>query len=243
LLPESPYRLVEPFCGGAALFFSVHPQSAVLGDCNKSLIATYEAVRDDPESVIKAMDRFENSETGYYAVRAQAPENASERAARFIFLCRFSFNGLYRVNRQGEFNVPYGYKTWRSVSDPESIREASEALQPAELTCSDFDATIGVCGPGDVIYADPPYTVAHSNNGFLKYNDRIFSFEDQERLSRSLKRAAKKGAQVFLSNADHESIRKLYAGSKVFVFERFSRISSSKEFRRKTTELVIKVNE
>lgn len=248
LLPEithriggTPNRLIEPFCGGAAVFFGLQPQSAVLGDANPNLIEAYQAVRDEPERVLVALAQWTNSEEEYYRVRSLQPASRAERAARFYYLCRHSFNGIYRVNRAGQFNVPYNHKVWREVVDEAAIREASIALSRARLVGGDFEASIEDAKAGDVVYCDPPYTVAHNNNGFIKYNEKIFSFADQERLAKAARDAACRGARVFISNADHPSVRELYSDAEISTIERHSIIGSRAEYRKIVTELLIEI--
>lgn len=168
--------------GGGALYFALQPRRAVLADNNADLINCYQQVRDRPHRVIDWLSRMRNSEEHYYRIRQEAPEDPVKRAARLIYLTTLSFNGIFRVNRNGEFNVPYGRKTHVQPCDPARILAASAALSAARLVAADFETAIGAAQKSDVIYLDPPYTVAHGNNGFLKYNARIFSWDDQVRL-------------------------------------------------------------
>ena len=156
-----------------------------------------------------------------------------------LYLNRTCFNGIWRVNRQGEFNVPMGTKT-RVVFDGESFGEIAEALKGAVLHVRDFEQTIEVAGGGDVIYADPPYTVAHNYNAFIKYNDELFRWADQIRLRDALRAAVERGASVLVSNANHKSTVKLYRGfGKVDVVPRYSVMAGAAERRAPTSELLI----
>jgi len=142
------------------------------------------------------------------------------------------------VNLKGVFNVPYGYKTYLPTCDEDRILMASLALQGASIVVGDFQSSTKDASCGDAVYFDPPYTVAHSHNGFVKYNEHIFSWEDQCRLAEHAMRLSKRGCQVVISNADHPSIRELYANFNVVVIDRFSRIAASSEHRKQIQEVV-----
>lgn len=236
LLPSEFRRYYEPFLGGGALFFCISPKTAVLADKNAELIECYEVIRDDPEGLIEELHGMQNSEHDYYRVRSAVPESPRGRAARFVYLVTLSFNGIYRVNLKGDFNVPYGYKTRLNPCDEVRIRAASLALSRSKLVSSDFEQAVSGARRGDLVYLDPPYTVAHAHNGFLKYNDKIFSWDDQIRLARVARHLDNRGCHVIVSNADHESLRELYAGFHVMDVMRPSRIAASGEHRRQVTE-------
>jgi DNA adenine methylase len=238
LVPAQFNRYFEPFFGAGALFFALQPRKAYLSDNNAELIHAYSQVRDQPEGVIRELRRLRNSELDYYSVRSVVPKNDAARAARFIYLITLAFNGIYRVNLKGEFNVPYRYKTHLDPCDKERIREASGVLRRAVVRELDFEKALGRAGPGDLVYLDPPYTVAHGNNGFVKYNAKIFSWDDQLRLARVASGLAAKGCTVIVSNADHGSIRRLYGGFAAARVERRSIIAASSNFRSRITECV-----
>jgi len=236
VLPQSFRTYYEPFAGGAALFFDLKPESAVLSDTNSDLIECYRMVRDDPESVIAILGSLRNTREDYYAVRSWRPSDGAGGAARLIYLMTLAFNGIYRVNRRGEFNVPYGRKGHLVPGDPERIRAASAAFRHAQLTAGDFETVVSHAGPGDFLYLDPPYTVFQPNNGFLKYNKGIFSWEDQARLAEVASRLSQNGCQVLVSNADHPSIRALYDGFCCHRVRRPSVIAAASEHRGQVTE-------
>ena len=229
-------RYFEPFCGGAALFFQLAPTRAVLSDINGDLINCYRQIKTDPESVITALRRLRNSENDYYAIRGMRPRLASTRAARVLYLTTLAFNGIYRVNLRGEFNVPYGYKTHLRPCDAERIRAASRLLRKARLVAGDFEDVVATAEAGDLIYFDPPYTVAHGNNGFIKYNEDILKWDDQLRLASVATAAAEKGCKVIVSNANHPSVRKLYTHFTSESVRRASRVAASAFNRRMITE-------
>jgi DNA adenine methylase len=242
LLAVPSQRLIEPFLGSGAVFFHVQPPSALLADSNEQLIEAYAAVRDEPEKILRALrdHQRQHGNAHYYQVRAEAPRTAVDRAAKFIYLNRTCFNGLYRVNLRGEFNVPKGTKEAVLLPDDDFAVWAA-MLGRAQLVAQDFEETLDNTGHGDFIYADPPYTVNHNVNNFVKYNERIFSWADQIRLAERLSEATNRGACVVMSNADHASVRGLYstAGWTCLTVNRHSRLAASSAHRRATTELLI----
>lgn len=234
--PASFNKYYEPFFGGGALFFAIAPEKAVLGDVNEELISCYRCIRDQPQKLIAALRKKSNSAEDYYAVRASKPRTELSRAARFLYLTRLSFNGIHRVNLRGEFNVPYGHKTHLRPVDSEQLETTSRALSAATLEVGDFEATTKRASKGDFVFFDPPYTVAHANNGFVKYNENIFSWADQVRLAKCARSLASRGCHVLVSNADHASVRSLYKGIEHHVIKRHSVIAASSTHRRKITE-------
>ena len=212
LFPKTYDRYIEPFLGGGSMFFALRPSKAILADSNDRLIETYVQVRDKPKYVAQLLRQHQarHSESYYYSVRKRThPRSGAQRAAQFIYLNRTCWNGLYRVNLKGEFNVPKGTKSsvLLGTDDFDSI---SEALKGIEIVSQDFAKSLRKAGSKDFVYVDPPYTVKHKFNAFIKYNERIFSWEDQVRLRDEVKSAVERGAKVAISNADHESIRELY---------------------------------
>lgn len=165
---------------------------------------------------------MQNSEEEYYRIRATRPQDCVARAARFIYLCTLAFNGIHRYNLRGEFNVPYGFKDHLDVCDSQKILDCSARLNRATLRHGDFEAILGRAREGDLLYLDPPYTVAHNNNGFVKYNASIFSWADQKRLAEAAKAARKRGCYVIVSNADHSCVRALYRDFKFEAIKRYS---------------------
>lgn len=236
--PTSFGKYYEPFFGGGAVFFALRPQTAVLSDANAELVNAYIQVRDNPEALLKVLKTYKNSEEDYYAIRSQSPRSDIRKAARLLYLTRFSFNGIHRVNLRGEFNVPYGRKTHLPSVDEIQLLDASTALQGKKFLTGDFEATTAEASKGDVIYFDPPYTVAHANNGFVKYNERIFSWKDQERLANHARKLAGLGCRVVVSNADHPSVHELYRGAECHIIERPSVIAASSKHRRQITESI-----
>lgn len=234
--PKQFNEYYEPFFGGGAIFFSLKPKLAHLSDVNVDLIGCYETIRDCPDDLLRVLRGYVNTEEFYYNLRASRPECKLEKSARLLYLTRLAFNGIYRVNLKGEFNVPYGKRSHISVVDESLFLKVSDALQGAVLRVEDFESATNGASAGDLIYFDPPYTVAHSNNGFIKYNEKIFSWADQVRLAAHARTLAKRGCFVLISNADHSSIDEIYAGFRKVVIDRHSVIAASSAHRRKITE-------
>lgn len=234
--PRQSNRYYEPFLGGAAVFFAYRPTQSTLSDSNRELINCYRQVRDDPQAVIAALSRWRNTEKNYYAVRELRPTGRIERAARLLFLTTLSFNGIFRQNLNGTFNVPYGKKTHIDPANEAGILAASDALKGSKLIWSDFEKATQHAEAGDIVYFDPPYTVAHGNNGFIKYNAKIFSWEDQIRLAKTAEHLSSRGCRVFVSNADHPSIRNLYSQFDLKIVERHSKIAAASKYRKAITE-------
>lgn len=229
----------EPFLGGGAVFFHLRPERAVLSDINGDLLNTYAVVHSHPKEVVEAVQAMPVSKMDYYRIREHEPENALERAARFLYLNRTAFGGIYRLNRYGKFNVPFGDRTPEALWRDRLIESAALALDATDLRVSDFEAVISTAGDGDVVYCDPTYTVAHSNNGFLRYNEKNFAWHDQQRLARAAGNARERGAMVIISNADHLSIRELYRGEEYLLVERPSNVSTDPSRRRSVAESLI----
>lgn len=243
-IPQYSGRYIEPFLGGGAIFFSTAPARAILSDLNPKLVELYHTIRDEPATVSALLQFHQQAhcKEHYYETRSAKFTSAAERAAQFLYLNRSCWNGLYRENLKGEFNVPIGTKTtiWCESDDFSAV---SAALQQADIRCSDFEATIDEAGAGDFLFVDPPYTTAHNFNGFVKYNQKIFSWQDQVRLRDSVVRASSRGAKVVVTNADHGSVSELY--NDVGRHDRVSRasvISGKASGRQATTELLIRCN-
>ena len=196
-------RYVEPFAGSACLFFALEPSTALLGDINGELIETYEVVRSQPRDLSHALRTWKNQADEYYYVRALDPTALGkiQRAARFIYLNRFCFNGLYRTNRSGRFNVPYGgYKTG-ALPSLKQLLETSDILGNAKLVAGDFSLVLGQVQVGDFVYMDPPFSVAERRT-FKEYNRATFGDSDLARLRRSMTELNERGITFLLSYAD-----------------------------------------
>lgn len=230
----------EPFLGGASVFFSVDiPKHAYLSDINEDLIETYIEVRDHPNEVIKELKGLKNTEEDYYKIRKKIPQKPIKRAARFIYLNQTSYNGIYRVNLKGEYNVPYGFRETMRY-DYDRIQNASRKLQKVKLRGEDFTARKYQIKDGDLVFLDPPYTVSHNKNGFIKYNQKLFSLEDQYRLSEFIKYITRKGAFYILTNAAHDTIREIFdnGDNTILTLNRSSLIGGRNAKREKVSEYI-----
>lgn len=241
LFPRKFNRYIEPFLGGAAVFFSLAPENAYLSDANVELINAYNRIKNDWQKIEKKLSRYQKKHAPdfYYKVREQSPKDPVARAARFIYLNRTCFNGIYRVNRLGQFNVPIGTKT--AVSFPDGyLEEVAATLKRARIRHRDFEVAIGKAMDGDFVFVDPPYTVMHNNNGFVKYNAQLFSWEDQTRLAKAIKAAAERGALIMMSNANHASVKALYTGFGTHhILTRSSILAGDPSRRQGSTELLV----
>lgn len=203
-------RYVEPFAGSAALFFRIQPERAVLGDVNRELMEAYKNIRDRPDDVHRAASRIPRSEEHYYAVRAQVPERMSSfrRAVRFVYLNRYCFNGIFRTNATGQFNVPYAHTKPGVIPPVEHFRRCARLLQRATLKQGDFGAVLSTVRAGDFVYLDPPYALT-SRRVFREYDRREFTLGDVERLAAHLRAIDRKGAAFVVSYADCAEARSL----------------------------------
>lgn len=219
------------------MFFELRPKKATLSDKNEELINCYKQVKSNAEAVISSLQNLKNTKADYYEVRKTIPETPAGRAARLIYLMGLSFNGIYRVNADGGFNVPYGKKRGKKF-DYEHIRNVSKAFVDTEFVHSDFVTAVDGAKQGDLIYFDPPYTVAHGNNGFVQYNEKIFSWSDQVKLSELASSLVQRGCHVVVSNAAHVSIAKIYTDFEMKIVSRHSGIGGPLKSRRQITEYV-----
>lgn len=233
----------EPFLGGGAVFFSLCPREATLSDINYDLINVYMQVQTKFKEVIDGLKTLPVNKEMYYRIREDEPRDPIERAIRFLYLNRTAFGGIYRLNLQGKFNVPYGggKRTPEILWRNELISNASIILQGKELLVADFEVIMNRAGIGDVVYCDPTYTTIH-NNGFIRYNERNFSWNDQNRLAASSLRACKRGAYVLVSNASYQGLLDLYFPFIPSVLTRKSLVSRSLKSRRCVNEYLFELD-
>jgi DNA adenine methylase len=236
LIPQTFGRYFEPFFGAGALFFALQPRRALLSDANSELMMCYRQLRDNHEHVSRILRSLPQDDASYYRIRSSVPQSEPRRAARLIYLTSLSFNGIYRVNLAGKFNVPYSKRECPRLTSRDLLAEYGRALATCQILSSDFEDAVQTAKAGDLVYLDPPYTVAHSNNGFVKYNDKIFSWRDQERLARVARGLDERGCHVIVSNAGHSSIRKLYSGFSAVKVPRISVIAANAQNRRQIKE-------
>ena len=206
LLPQQIETYYEPFVGGAAVFFMLAKlgrfRRAVLSDSNPELINVYQALKTNVEGVIRALRRLRYSEEQYYKLRDQQPRASAARAARTIYLNKTGFNGLYRVNRSGQFNVPFGRHTNPTICDAQNLRLVSDCLKRVKLVVVDFEAAVREASAGDAIYFDPPYLPISPTAYFTSYDKHPFGIEQHRRLARVFADLAKRKVTAVLSNSD-----------------------------------------
>lgn len=245
--PERFNTYHEPFVGSGALFFRLVRQGLVrrarLADLNAELIDAYVAVRDQVTAVIGLLSQLEYDQDLYYALRAADPHELApaERAARFIYLNKSGYNGLYRVNRRGQFNVPFGRYKAPNYCDRPNLEAVSRALQEVELACAPFEAVLAEARPGDWVYFDPPYAPLSRTSNFTGYQAQGFTDEDQRRLRVVSGTLAGGGVSVMISNSDSELIRGLYGPPEFVVGQVLAQrtINSNGARRGRIAELVV----
>ncbi len=205
-------RYVDPFAGSASLFFDISPPSAIIGDINRELIGMFKTVRDHPGRVHNALTSIPKGRFHYNELRKIDPKSLKpiKRAARFIYLNRYCFNGIYRTNSKGEFNVPYGGKKSGALPTLAHLKESARCLRRARLHCADFRKTLAQVRKGDFVYLDPPYAVSN-RRVFVEYAAKPFSVSDISMLGRLLKKIHRKGATFVLSYADCSEARKIFS--------------------------------
>jgi len=239
--PETVSRYLEPFAGSACLFFSLAPQSGVLGDLNDDLIKTFSAVRDQPREIGDILARMKVTEHNYYRIRRTDPTSISteHRAARFIYLNRFCFNGLYRTNAAGDFNVPFGRPKTLSVPTGDELARCAKLLKRVKLVAGDFEQMIrDNVRRGDFVYMDPPF-YRSSRRVFRQYTARPFESADLARLSKLLKFIDRSGAQFVVSYSSCAEAREAFSKWNRFRIRLRRNISGSPHHRRVSEEFVI----
>lgn len=243
--PASFHTYHEPFVGGGALFFRLYRdhgvRRAILSDINPELIDTYVAIRDHVSEVIALLAAFPYSRAFYYEIREQDPWALSlpERAARMIYLNKTGYNGLYRVNRQGKFNVPFGNYRTPTYLDRENLLAVSHALQDIDIRCCSFETVIERSQPGDWVYFDPPYIPISATASFTAYTPHGFGLYEQKRLRNGCQQLGQRKVSVMLSNSNTPIVRSLYQGYWMEVVLANRAINCNGADRGKIAELVI----
>lgn len=247
-LPAHYKRYFEPFFGGGALYFRLMPKEAFLNDNNPELVTTYNAVKENPEGVIDILSvlRRKHSKELYMRIRSLDREydllgefTSEEIAARMIYLNQTCFNGIYRVNKSGQFNVPIGSSLNRAICDPFALLNASHLLKNTAVTCEDFETAIKGVGKDDFVYLDPPYYPISKYSDFTRYTKEKFFKEDQIRLRNAFAELSSKGAYVMLSNSNADFIREIYKEFTIHEVDSGRLLNSHASKRSKITELVI----
>lgn len=212
LLPRDYERLVEPMVGSAALFFSCGRRQAVLGDSNAELINFYRILATRTDELVDQLAGLKASRKRYYEVRSSRPRGVLGRAVRFAYLNRLCWNGLYRVNKNGHFNVPIGSRLPTKLWDSGHLRRAASCLQNAELVCGDFETTLRKCGSRDVVYLDPPYPKTTKDAvGFNRYTASPFDTADHRRLAQAALTLHRRGVRVMVSTGSSRAFLSLFS--------------------------------
>jgi len=242
-IPASYGRYIEPFFGGGALFFALQPENAVIADSNPELINMYHQVADRVDDVIAYLKKYENTSDMFYAVRSLDWETLpkAEAAARTIYLNKTCFNGLYRVNKKGQFNVPFGKYSNPKICDEDALYAASDALKKADIVCGDYFLVLQhYAKPGDFIFLDPPYLPISEYADFKRYTKEQFYEEDHVELAKEVMRLHEMGCNVILTNSNHPLVHELYAPFTIDVIQTKRYISCSGS-SRKGEDIIVSV--
>ncbi len=222
------------------MFFYLGPKSAEISDASLPLINTYRAVRNDSKKVLDFLRPLRPSKSRFQKLREYNPRSMVGYASQFIFLNKACWNGLYRVNSEGEFNVPYGWPRTNFIIDEANLQRCSTQLQRRGVSVKqqDFEKIEDRVEEGDFVFLDPPYVTSHNMNGFVDWNECLFSWEDQIRLSEMAQRLVKKKANVLITNAAHADVRALYSSFHHAQFTRSTTLASDRSRRGTTSEAI-----
>lgn len=252
-LPESFGTYYEPFLGGGALLFHIltnkNGQKCSISDLNSDLVLAYTTIRDRIDALITSLKNHEknyqkDSESYYYSIRESNPRSEIEKTSRLIFLNRTCFNGLYRVNSKGKFNVPLGKYSNPNIVNEENIRAVSHILQSSRtaIKCRDFEAVLRDAKKGDLIYFDPPYQPVSATSNFTSYTTKDFTYDDLTRLAELCLKLDSRGCNVLLSNSDSQEVADIFAKNpwKINRISANRSINSNSKKRTGHFELLIK---
>ena len=242
-IPASYGKYIEPFLGGGALFFSVKPKESIISDNNPELINMYRQVASNVEEVIACLNKYINTEDMFYAVREQewARLSPAEAAARMIFLNKTCFNGLYRVNKNGQFNVPYGRYKNPKICDADALRANAEILERATILCGDYISILErYAQPGDFIFLDPPYLPVSKYSDYKRYTKEQFYEEDHVGLANVAARLHEKSCHIVLTNSNHPLVRELFGAFSIDVIQTKRHISCNGN-RRNGEDVIVTI--
>ncbi len=240
LLHNRPYKFgmyMEPFVGAGALLFALSPKRAIISDINPEIMNAYLVIKDEVNRLILSLRKHKNEEDYFYRTRSKNPKRLSQvqRASRFIYLNRTCFNGLFRENSKGEFNVPFGNYKNPKILDKENLVAVSDYLNSnkIKILCRDYKKTALLAKQGDFVYFDPPYHPFNATSSFTKYSKGDFTEKDQIELSQVFRKLDNKGCNVMLSNSNTKFIRNLYRGYNIQSIEANRAINCKAERRGK----------
>ena len=245
-LPKKFNRYFEPFIGGGALFFNIQPENAYISDINPELINLYQVIKNNTYELIEDLKQHKNTEEYFYEIR-NIDRNSKykkwsdiQKASRFIYMNRTCFNGLYRVNSKGEFNVPYGKYSNPRILDEVNLLNCSQLFQNTEIRHSDFSEILNHVQKGDFVYLDPPYAPLNETSSFTSYTKEGFGEDMQVKLKELCDELDKMGVHFMLSNSDTKGINKLYKNyeiKKVFASRAINSVASK---RGKISEVLVR---
>lgn len=222
-VPKKYSTFFEPFIGGGALFFALHPPKAIVSDINSELINAYIIIKDNVDKLIKSLKKYKNDEDAFYKERGLNPKEITvlKRASRFLYLNKTCYNGLYRENSKGQFNTPFGHYKNPRIVDEENLRAVAEYLNCSDIQIlnQDYKQTASLARKGDFVYFDPPYHPTSQTASFTKYAKGDFIVKDQEELAKTFRLLAKRGCQVMLSNSNVPFIKELYKDFNIIEIE------------------------
>ncbi|AVX19226.1 DNA adenine methylase [Carboxydocella sporoproducens DSM 16521] len=241
-LPESFDRYIEPFIGGGALYFFLEPEKPIIIDKNHELINFYRVVRDNLDEMIEELTSYKNDAEFYYYIRKLQPHQLTniQRAARFLYLNKTGYNGLWRVNKKGEFNVPFGKYKNPKLIDRENLMRARELLKRTEILFGDFDMCLDYADKNTFIYFDPPYHPLSETSSFTSYTSDDFTEKDQIRLANIFCELDRRGSKLMLSNSDTPFIKELYKGYNIVKVYAKRAINCRPDKRGPISELIIR---
>lgn len=245
-MPKEYNRYFEPFIGGGALFFELQPQNAYISDMNEELINLYSVVRDNVYELIEDLSKHEVSKEYFLGIRnidrteKYAELSNVERASRFIYLNRTCFNGMYRVNSQGQFNVPFGHYKNPRIIDENNLLNCSELLKKTEIKCADFSEILTKVQKGDFVYFDPPYVPLNETSSFTSYTKEGFDIDMQFKLREVCDELDSMGVKFMLSNSDTKLVNELYASYEIKKVFASRQINANADGRGKITEVLVR---
>lgn len=245
-MPKSYNRYFEPFIGGGALFFELQPENAYISDMNEELINLYSVVRDNVYELIQDLSKHEVSKEYFLEIRnidrteKYAELSNIKRASRFIYLNRTCFNGMYRVNSQGQFNVPFGHYKNPRIIDENNLLNCSELLKKTEIKCADFSEILTKVKKGDFVYFDPPYVPLNETSSFTSYTKDGFDIDMQFKLRDVCDELASMGVKFMLSNSDTKLVNELYANYEIKKVFASRQINANADGRGKITEVLVR---
>ncbi len=239
--PGSYDRYLEPFLGGGALFFDLRPDRAILSDVNRDLIECYQTLKEDPDSVIQLLRDYPNDPDFFYEMRKRDPATMDPpgRTARTLYLNRTCYNGLYRKNSKGQFNVPFGRYKNPKICDADNLRAVSACLQGTDLRTGSFETAARKAEPEDFVYFDPPYHPLSTTSSFTAYTEHRFGEEEQLQLAGVFRELHQRGCCLMLSNSDTPLIRDAYAGFRIETVLANRAINSKSAGRGKIQEVLV----